>query len=608
MADLRPSRELGLAVSDDGSVIRFATRSGRQRFALDDRFLGTDTEAAPAPRRDPPGMALTAWKDSNAPRLNGERLALERTDIVRASAFLPDGSAVLLGTDTHLRLFGRDRREIAAVEIQAPAWAVAVAANGSVAVAALLDGSLRWYGLGPNERLAERAALFAHADGQRWVLFTPEGFFDDADLGGNELVGMHLNRGRNQGPEWLSFSQAYRVFYAPTVVRARVLGDGAPAQARLAELGDLRSRLARQPQVEWQSVCVPDAAGDCAAVALRRGVMSALPEGAARVRITAKLTDRGLGLGPMDVFVNDRNAGRQQTDGGVASADVSLDPGENNVVLRIYDTNGTIFSESTPLRLRRPEAPGTAQAGRLFVLAVGIDHYANTSLTLRYAVADAKRFADDITTVATPLFREVNVALLTDAEATRAGILAAFDKLAKQVRPQDTFLFYVASHGVLDESSDRFLLIPSDMQDISSWQAMARQAIDERALIGALSRISARDALLFLDTCHSGKVTAESLANMGHETGRYLLAASGSVQEALDSYDDRNGVFVYAIHEAFTGRAGQDSDGNLGALALGEYVSRRVGQLARTKSHDQDAVFRTAQRELRSFPIARIEK
>ena len=37
-------------------------------------------------------------------------------------------------------------------------------------------------------------------------------------------------------------------------------------------------------------------------------------------------------------------------------------------------------------------------------------------------------------------------------------------------------------------------------------------------------------------------------------------------------------------------------------------VSRRIGQLAREKGHEQDAVFRTAQRELRSFPVARIRR
>lgn len=613
MADMRPARKDGLAVSEDGATVQFATGAGKLRFDLDARTLGADPTPPPArPRAGAalaqPGLALADWQDSNAPKLNGARLALDHAEFARDAAPLPDGSGVLLATDTHLRLFARGGQELASVETPAAAWAVAVAPHGGIAVAALLDGSLRWYGLGRDEKLAERAALFAHADGARWVLFTPEGFFDDADLGGNDLVGVQLNRGRNQAPQWLSLSQAFRVLYAPAVARARVKGDPAPASAHLAEIGNLRDRLARQPQVDIDSACIPDTAGACTSVPVTRGAVANLPETAASLRVVAKLTDRGFGLGPVDVFVNGRNAGRQVPEPGSnrITAEVPLGSGSNAIALRAYDANGAIFAETPPLRLTR-ESPAAAAAGKLYVLAIGIDHYANPELTLRFAVADAKRVAEEIARVAAPLFGPPETTLLTTPEqTTKASILAAFARLAKVIRPQDTFILYIASHGAVDEDTNRFLLVPQDMKDTSSWAAMAKQAIDEPTLVAALSRIEARDALLFLDTCHSGKIAADSLANVGHETGRYLLAASASAQEALDSFDNRNGVFVYALDEAFAGRAGHDADGNLGALALGEYVGRRVGQLARQKHHEQDAVFRAAQSDLRSFPVAHV--
>jgi uncharacterized caspase-like protein len=221
-------------------------------------------------------------------------------------------------------------------------------------------------------------------------------------------------------------------------------------------------------------------------------------------------------------------------------------------------------------------------------------------------VADAETFVRVVQRSAERLFSTVEVTQLTDQQATRAGILDAFDRLAARIRPNDTFLFYVASHGVRSQDDGRFLLVPQDVADISSWQALGRAAIDETSLIAALSRIRARDALLFLDTCYSGAVTADALANVGHETGRYLLAASSSLQEALDSYDNRNGVFVYALREGLQGRAPHGADDIISALALGEYVSGRVGQLARQKGHDQDAVFKTAQEELHSFPIGEV--
>jgi hypothetical protein len=606
MADLRPARTAGLAVAASGTLIEFATGSGRLRFDAATGTLTAPAAADPAlpPARPPAG--LTAWQDSSAPRLDGTPLALDHSEYARSAAPLPDG-AILLGTDTHLRVYGHDGRERASLAVPATAWAVAATPDGRVAVAALLDGTLRWYGLAAGT-LTERAALFAHADGARWVLFTPHGLFDDSPAGGKDLVGVHLNRGHDQQPEWTSFSQAYRALYAPEAVRAAVAGDMRPAEARLREVGNLRDRLARQPKAEIEVACLVTPAG-CAPIDVRTRGTLPLPPDATSLKLTLHVADRGLGVGDIDAFVNDRNVGRTaapavQDGSAAATVEVPLDPGQDTVQLRIYDKADSVFAETAPLALA-----GTAAgsgAGRLFVLAVGIDHFAAPSLTLHYGVADATAFADTVKRAGSRMFSDVAVTLLTDRQATRAGILGAFDRLAHDVRPNDTFLFYVASHGVRLESDGRFLLIPQDIADVSSWDAVARQAIDETTLIGALSRIRARDALLFLDTCYSGAVTADALANVGHETGRYLLAASSSVQEALDSYDNRNGVFVYAVREGFEGHAPHGSDDVISALSLGEYVSARVGVLARRKGHDQDAVFKTAQSELRSFPLGSV--
>ncbi len=614
MADLRPARERRLAVSADGSIVEFATASGLERFdAAAGRIsmITAGDDALAVTRISAPGLTPTNWKDSSAPRLNGVPLALDRAEFSRSLAILPDNSAVLLGTDTHLRVFStHDAHQIAAVAVPAAAWAVTVNATGTVAVAALLDGTLRWYGLSRDAPLDPRVALFAHADGMRWVMFTPEGLFDHADRGGKDLVGVHLNRGHDQQPEWTSFSQAYRALYAPAAVRARLAGDIGPSRERLAELGDLRARLARQPGVEIAELCVPLADGTCAALDPHAPSLPRLPAQTSKLRIGVRIADRGLGIGDIDAFVNDRNAGRfaaPAADGGKASAtiDVPLDPGQDSVQLRVYDRTDTVFAETAPLELSTADS-GAAEHGRLFVLAIGIDHFAAPSLTLNFAVADAKTFVGTIRRAGEHLFSSIDVTELIDQQATKAGILDAFDRLATRIRPNDTFLFYVASHGVRSDGGGRFLLIPQDVADVTSWQSLGSEAIDETTLIGALSRIRARDALLFLDTCYSGAVTADALANVGHETGRYLLAASSSLQEALDSYDSRNGVFVYAVREGLQGRAAHGSDDVISALSLGEYVSARVSQLARQKGHDQDAVFKTAQEELHSFPIGEV--
>lgn len=605
MADLRPARGL-LALSADGRIAEFRTARATYRFDATSRTLAAVPAADPAlagARTAAPGIALAAWQDSNAPRLNAARLALDRNEYARAAALLPDNKRLLLGTDTHLRLFAADGHLLAAMPIQAAAWAVTVAADGTTALAALLDGTLRWYSLQPADLLAERAALFADPAGARWVLFTPEGFFDDGDRGGNELVGLLLNRARNQQPAWLSFSQAYRTLYAPSIVGARLRGDAAPARARLAGLGDLRTRMTREPTAQIRAACLPAPEG-CTPL-----TPDALPAPGQKLHLQIDIQDHGLGVGQIDEFVNGRNVGRiapPALSSGAASAalDLPLDPGENSVQLRVYDGSGTIFTEAGHLTLGGRATAGAAR--HLRVLAIGINHFALDSLTLRYAVADADGVARLLHTAAAPLFASVDITELTEAQATKDGILAALAQMAETVQPDDTFLFYAATHGVRSQGTGRFLLVPQDLASIASWSAIDAAAIDESTLVAALARIPARDALLVLDTCYAGEVSAENLANIGHETGRYLLAAAQPDQEALDSFDNKNGVLVYALREALQGRAAHDDSGTITALSLGEYVSHRVGELARKKGGTQDAMFQAAQRQLESFPVAKV--
>lgn len=609
IASFRAARDGRFAISRDGYTVEFAGRGPPLRFTALDRRLGP-AEAGGGlaqPVTAAPGLALANVKDSNGPTLNGVRLPLGQGEYSRSAAILPDGSGVLLGTDTHLRLFGRDGRQLAEMSAPGTVWAVNVSGDGTVAVAGLGDGTLRWYGLAEGERLVERAALYPHADGVRWVLWTPEGFFDHADAGGKELVGVHLNRAANQAPEWVTFAQAYRALYAPGLVRARLQGDASALRERLAELGDIRQRLDRQPAVAILAICTPLAGSGCPAL---QPDQVRVPPGVDSLRITMRLTDRGLGVGAVDTFVNDRNVGRTQPAGAVAGAsvdhtvDAPLDPGANEIQIRVYDKDNSVFLETPPILVAAPIADGQQQ-GRLFVLSIGIDKYRQPGADLRFAAADARAFADVAREHAAGLFRSVEVTELFNADATRANILETLARLAGQMRPQDTFLLYMAAHGVRSPIDDKFLFIPTDI-DRSSVQALAASALPEGQLIEALAKIPARNGFLFMDTCYAGQVAVDALANVGHETGRFLLTASTSVQEALDSYDGRNGVFGYAVKEAFSGRAPRDENGVIGALSLGEYVAGRVGVLARQRNHAQDAVFKSALRELRTFPVARV--
>jgi hypothetical protein len=593
-----------LAVSADGRLLRFRLRTGGAPLLFDATTgeLGPgEGRAMVTARTAGRGLVLTDWQNRDRPRLNGQMLRLNEGEYSRSLAVLPGDAGFLLGTDTHLRLFDRTGRQLDERPLPGAAWGL-VAVEG-MAVVALGDGTLRWFEA--TTRLAERGALFVHADARRWVAFTPEGLFDHAPAGGQELVGVHLNRGRAQTPEWASFQQAYRALYAPAALRARLAGDTGPAQTRMNALGDVRARIGRLPGLAAGSACAV-VEGDCLPLAWGGGE---LPPGATALRLTVTAADRGMGLGPLDIMVNDRIALRSAAVAGPNAVEVPLDPGPNRVAARLHTEDRGLFAEAPALELRRPgEAAAPAGAGRLIILAIGVDEYAERSLNLRFAVADARTVTETLRLRAGGVFREVIATLLADREATRANILAALAQVAQLARPEDTFVLYLAGHGVRSEPDRRFLFLPHETASIANWEAIRRVALDEGTLVAALARIRARDGFLFIDTCHAGQVTIDSLAALGNETGRFLLAASTSVQEALDSYDERNGVFAFAVREGLGGRAAMDSEGRVSALALGEWVTRRVPQLAAEKRHRQDAVFRTAQRDLRSFALGAVAR
>mgnify|MGYP002780421780 CR=1 FL=1 len=608
-----------LAISPEGTRLRFSSDARTLVFdAGIGRLSPAEVDAGGlflSPRTTGARVPIQDWRDTNRPRLGQAALRLDAGEFSRSLALLPRDEGFVLGTDTHLRVFDMAGRQLDSVALPAIAWGVAVAENGVVA-AALGDGTLRWFGPGPaGGRLEERAALFVHADARRWVAWTPEGLFDHAPEGGQELVGVHLNRGRAQTPEWASFRQAYRALFAPAELRARLTGDAAPAGARIAALGDMREAIGRLPVVAARSACAVLAGGECRSVALAPAIT--VPPESTGLRLTLSAEDRGLGLGPVDALVNDRIAARgappalkdapATTRGALGEVvlEVPLDPGPNRISTRLYAEDRVLFAEGPGFELRREgERAPPVESGRLLVLAVGVDRYANRSLDLRFAVADARTVADTLRRAGQTLFREVAVTLLTDREATRENILRALAGIAERARPEDTFVLYLAGHGVRTEPDRRFLFLPHDVADTSSMRAVRAQALEEDALVSAIARIRARDGFLFVDTCYAGQITVDSLAAIGNETGRFLLAASTSVQEALDSYDERNGVFAFAVREGLRGRAAMDREGRVSALALGEYVTRRVPQLAAEKRHRQDAVFRTAQRDLRSFSLA----
>ena len=139
-------------------------------------------------------------------------------------------------------------------------------------------------------------------------------------------------------------------------------------------------------------------------------------------------------------------------------------------------------------------------------VCVGVNEYPNPRLALRGCVNDAEDWAALLTEHFD--FARPDIRLITDADATKATILAALDDLLAGAKSGDVLVFTNSSHGTykVDESGDDDVydeaLVPYDGAD----DVILDDELRER--VGALAR--GVRATVILDSCHSGSGTRDA--------------------------------------------------------------------------------------------------
>lgn len=75
------------------------------------------------------------------------------------------------------------------------------------------------------------------------------------------------------------------------------------------------------------------------------------------------------------------------------------------------------------------------------------------------------------------------------------------------------------------------------------------------------------------------------LVDLRRGSGSTILSSSAGAEYALESSEQQNGLFTYAVLEALDGKPAADTnkDGSVQMSELGEYVKKRVSQLTNNK-------------------------
>jgi uncharacterized caspase-like protein len=206
-----------------------------------------------------------------------------------------------------------------------------------------------------------------------------------------------------------------------------------------------------------------------------------------------------------------------------------------------------------------------------YALIVGVGNFAEKKEyipPLDYAAKDARDFANVLIDPNVGRFRQENVQLLTDEDATVLAIKLAINDIARKARPEDLVVLYFSSHGSsadMDTAMERgqtgYIVTHDTRRDALYATAFAMK--DLQAAV--YERFKAERVVVFLDTCYSGNtvlqatkgskamittIPVESIARVAQGKGRAVIASSRNDELSWESASLKNSYFTYYLMES----------------------------------------------------------
>lgn len=412
---------------------------------------------------------------------------------------------------------------------------------------------------------AERAATFVVDAHGNALAMTDGGYFAQ---NGRAAAEMLILRNRDTG-EALPISSVFDTLYRPDLVREALIGDPDNRVGNAERTLSLESVMLSggAPVVETVEA-EPDVVSD-----------------AVTARMVAQLGSGGIGsviwrVNGVVVGVDESLSAPFENDSGTrveAIRLLPLEPGENTITAQVTNHTGTILSDLGSVQVTRA-AGGDVTEPRLFVMAVGVNDYVEERLRLNYAVNDARAVTDMLSRSGGD-FDDVRITTVFDRDVSREALDAAFGAIAADIRPSDTFVFFLAGHGVTHDG--RYYFLPPDI-DVTGdpGAALAQQGISQTDWRRYFSRIPALRSVILFDSCESGSAIRMNAVNefeqeagisrLAEASGRAIITAAAETQYALEGHNG-HGAFTYTVLQAFE-QGDLNSDDRLDLAELASFV------------------------------------
>lgn len=435
----------------------------------------------------------------------------------------------------------------------------------------------------------ELARFINFTDGE-WIAITPEGYYNASPNGDRYL---NVRAGSNV----YGIDNYREAFFRPDLVKLAISGGSLTGYRTLAD-------IKLPPRVSI----------------VRTQTASAAEE----FKLTLRLEERGGGVGDVRLLLNGsavvldssralRIVQKDSEKVSYRNYSLRLASGANSISVVVFNADNTMQSNEVSHQVTASFTSTGKPA--MHALIIGVQEFKNPKLKLRYSVADARLMASTFKKAGNGLFGQVNIKLLTTVqETTRDAVIKALEGY-RSLRPDDLFVFFVASHGTVDEGE--YFLLTSNVGSTST-DKLKRDALSQRNLKELIANIPATKKLILIDTCNAAALgdaiqVAMLTRGMSEDTamkvlaravGSTIISASTSVQEALEGYQG-HGLLTWAIAQGLQGKADADKDGFIKTTELANYVDDEVPRIAERQF--KRAQYPTVSPSGQAFPVGKVK-
>ncbi|MBS1812977.1 MAG: caspase family protein [Acidobacteria bacterium] len=529
-------------------------------------------------------------------------------------AFSPDGKVLAGAGKLWDVATGRELRPITHTEWQGTS--LAFSPDGKILARSNSDGTIKLWEAETDKWLVTLFAL----DQDDWAVITPDGRFD-ASPGGLNLMHYAV------GLETIDLTQLKERYYEPGLLQKLLAFNNQPLRDVTAF-----TEVKLFPNVEVQPL-TPDS-----------------------TKLNLTLTNRGGGIGRVQVFVNDKelaadargpsvNPNAQEAKLTVDLANAHVIPGQPNEI-RVVTWNAENYLSSRGVKsLWTPPGQAKLEPPTLYAIVGGISSYAAPHLGLRFAAKDGQDMAQALLVGAKRLFGtdKVHLTLLATAAdglsspttlspqmsfktltPAKANFRQAFAEVAGKAKPQDIFIIYLAGHGVtLGRGSDEYCYLTQEARStdatvLADPGVRAQTVITSSEIVEWIKAIAAQKQVMVLDTCAAGAAAVRlverrdldgdqirAIERLKDRTGFHVLMGSAADAVSYEASQYGQGLLTYALLRGMRGAALKD-DMYIDVSRLFQYAKDEVPKLASSIGGIQDPRY-IAPLEAASFDIGLLQ-